>query len=108
MNIHWFKNPDNIVYAKEEDFVSNFAKETGIANLAEQVSQFRKEPTAEGLILKGVRRTSLKLFVPDLMFDEHLEMGENVWVYLGQNYPCYVLYRPWEVGEDDNGIRETN
>lgn len=94
MNIKWFKNPDNIVYAKAEDFIQNFSKETGIDDLEAKIAAFRKDPQRGGLSLQGKRRTSLKLMVPDLMFDEHLEMGENVWVYLGENYPCYCLY--WE------------
>lgn len=92
MNVNWFKNPDNIVYAEVSDFIPNFAKETGIDDLGKQIQAFREEPSAGGVTLQGKRRTSVKLIVPDLVFDEHLEMGENVWMYLGENYPCYCLY----------------
>ncbi|WP_130862920.1 hypothetical protein [Bacilliculturomica massiliensis] len=92
MNVKWFKDPDNIVYAEVSDFIPNFAKETGIADLAEKIDSFRREPSAGGATLTGKRRTSVKLFIPDLVFDEHLDMGENVWMYLGENYPCYCLY----------------
>lgn len=95
-NINWFKNPDHIVYAEITDFIPNFAKETGIADLAEQIEAFRKEPVKEGVMLTGKRRTSVRLFVPDLTFGEHLDMGENVWMYLGENYPCYCLYEKRE------------
>lgn len=100
MNINWFKNPDHVVYAEEEQFTEAFEKEAGIADLAEQIRRFREHPVQGGKILKGKRRTSLKLFIPDLEFDEHLELGENVWIYLGENYECYCLYQPLQQGED--------
>ena len=89
MNVNWFKNPDNVVYADAQEFIDNFAQETGISNLREKIEEFDAHPTREGVILKGRKRTSIKLFIPDLLFDEHIEMGENVWVYMGENYECY-------------------
>lgn len=94
MNISWFKNPDNLVYANVDEFCPTFAKETGISNLREEIEAFKANPTKEGKILKGEKRTSLKLMLPDLVFDEKLEMGDTVWVYLGENYEAYVLYWP--------------
>lgn len=94
MNIRWFKNPDNISYVDAEKFIPNFARETGIGDLREQIEDFMKNPVAEGKIINGKKRTSLRLLIPDLMFDERLEMGENVWIYLGEHNPCYCLYWP--------------
>ena len=96
MNVNWFKNPDNIVYAPLEYFADNFAKETGIPNLKDEIIAFRDNPTAEGKLLKGLKRTSLKLLVPNLTFDEKIEMGENVWLYMGEMSPAYCLYIPCE------------
>lgn len=92
MNINWFKNQDNVVYADTKQFVGNFAKETGIEELGEKIEEFKANPTAEGMTLIGKKRTSVKLLVPNLIFDEKLEMGENVWIYMGENYECYCLY----------------
>ena len=39
-----------------------------------------------------MKGTSLKLFVPDLVFEEKLDMGDTVWVYLGQTHVSYCLY----------------
>lgn len=94
MNVNWFKNQDNIAYVEAEAFIPNFAKETGILNLKEQIENFIQNPIAEGKIIQGKKRTSLKLLIPDLMFQEHLDMGENVWIYLGENQPCYCVYWP--------------
>lgn len=102
MNVNWFKNPDNVVYADAQEFIDNFAQETGISNLREHIENFDANPTKEGVILKGVKRTSIKLFIPDLYFDEHIEMGENVWVYMGENYESYCLYNISERGYFDN------
>ena len=38
----------------------------------------------------------MKLFIPDLVFDEHLDMGETVWLYMGEMNECYALFWPWE------------
>lgn len=92
MNINWFKNPDNVVYADTKEFVDNFAKESGIANLKEEIECFKAAPVAEGKMLTGKKRTSVKLFIPNLTFNEEIEMGENVWLYMGENYECYCLY----------------
>lgn len=95
MNVKWFQNPDHIVYVNAEEFLPRFAKEIGIPDLKDQVEAFRANPAADGITLKGQRRASIRLFVPNLMFDEPIEMGENVWIYLGENYECYSLYWPW-------------
>ena len=92
MNINWFKDQENVVYAETKEFIPNFAKETGISDLKEQIDEFQKNPSPEGKTLHGKRRTSLKLMIPNLVFKETLEMGDHVWVYLGDNYPCYCLY----------------
>ena len=41
-----------------------------------------------------VKRTSGRLFVPDLTFGEHIEMGENIFFYMGEMQECYVIYWP--------------
>ena len=33
-----------------------------------------------------------RLFVPDLTFGEHIEMGENIFFYMGEMQECYVIY----------------
>lgn len=30
--------------------------------------------------------------------EEKLDMGENVWVYMGELCPAYCLYTPWDQG----------
>lgn len=92
MNVEWFKNPDNIVYADADSFMDNFSKETGISNLREKVENFVKNPKKEGEVLTGRKRTSVTVFIPDLTFDEHIQMGENPWIYMGESYECYCIY----------------
>ena len=88
----WFENPDNVVYADIDEFADNFGKETGIDGLREKIEAFKADPVKEGINLKGRKRTSLKLFIPNMYFDEKMEMGDTVWAYLGENYECYCLY----------------
>ena len=63
MNLSWFKNPNNVVYANVDEFVDNFSKETGIENLRQKIEEFDAYPTKEGLVLKGRKeRQSSSLF----------------------------------------------
>ena len=96
MNVNWFKNPDNVVYADVNQFCDNFRKETGIEHLREKLDEFRDNPTAEGINIKGRKRTSLKVFIPNKYFDEPIDMGDSIWVYMGENYECYCIYWPQE------------
>ncbi len=96
MKINWFKNPDNVVYADINQFVDNWEKETGIADLRDKIEAFKANPVKEGVMLKGTKRTSMKMFIPDMYFEgeEKLDMGNTVWLYMGENYECYCLYWP--------------
>ena len=96
LNLTWIKNPDHVSYCKENEVLPRLARELGIADLAQQVEEFRTHPTAEGVNLKGKKRTTLKLFIPNLTFPEPVEMGENVWIYMGELCPAYCLCTPWE------------
>ena len=94
LRIGWLENPDNIVYADLEEFADNFGNEVGISNLKQEIIHFREHPTAEGVVLKGKKRSALKLFIPDMLFDKHIEMGENIFFYMGELSECYVIYWP--------------
>ena len=100
LNLTWIKNPDHVSYCKENEVLPRLARELGIADLAQQVEEFRTHPTAEGVNLKGKKRTTLKLFNPNLTFPEPVEMGENVWIYMGELCPAYCLFTPWETKEN--------
>ncbi len=99
LNLTWLKNTDHVSYCKEEDVLPRLSRELGIGDLAARVAEFRAAPSAEGVNLKGLKRTTIKLFVPNLMFDQPIEMGENVWLYMGELCPAYCLYTPWEDDE---------
>lgn len=94
MNVNWFKNPNNVVYAPVDEFADNFGRETGIPNLRQELEEFKKNPVAEGKNLKGERRTYLKLLIPDKLFDEKIYMGDCIWVFMGENYESYCIYWP--------------
>ena len=100
LNLTWIKNPDHVSYCKENEVLPRLARELGIADLAQQVEEFRTHPTAEGVNLKGKKRTTLKLFIPNLTCPEPVEMGENVWIYMGELCPAYCLFTPWETKEN--------
>ena len=92
MTLEWFKNPDHVVYVEKEKFVENFAKETGIPQLRREIEEFEARPVPEGKLIRGTKRTALRLLIPNLMFDGDMDMGDNVWIYLGEYYPAYCIY----------------
>lgn len=97
LNFEWLKNQDHIVYMNVEEFSERFAKEIKIDGLRQKLEDFKKSPVKEGVLLKGNKRSTCKLFIPDLYFEdkeEKLDMGDSVWVYMGDLYPCYSVYWP--------------
>ena len=92
MHVSWFKNEEHLVYINGETELPALEKALKFPGLTAAAAQLRDHPTAEGLTVKGPKRTSARLFVPDLVFDEHIEMGENVWVFIGETYPAYCIY----------------
>lgn len=96
LTLNFLKDEENVVYAPEAEIVPQLAADLLIPNLDETIERFRQSPVKEGLILKGGRRSSVKLFIPDLYFDRHIDMGENVWLYLGEMSPAYCVYRLWD------------
>lgn len=94
MNIAWFKDPKNLVYIDGTKPMDHFASQFQISNFEEELKAFHEHPAKEGKTLYGEKRTAVKLFVPDLTFEEHIEMGENIFVYSGVINPCYVFYFP--------------
>lgn len=95
LTLNFLKDEENVVYAPESEIVPQLAADLLIPNLDEAIERFRQSPVKEGLILKGGRRSSVKLFIPDLYFDRHIDMGENVWLYLGEMSPAYCIFHPW-------------
>ena len=92
LNIEWIKNENHVSYVEADRFFANFSKETGIHDLEKRVRDFVAAPTKEGIVLKGTRRTTARVFIPDYYFGEHIEMGENPWIFLGEMYPAYCIY----------------
>ena len=99
MNVAWFKNPDHVAYCTEEEILPKLSRALGMHALAQRVEAGRQEPSPEGENIKGRKRTTLKLMIPNLTFSEPVDMGENVWIYMGDLCPAYCLYTPWEDSE---------
>lgn len=95
------KNPERIEYCREEDVVPALAKKLQIPELSEYIRAFRDNPVKEGVTLRGARRTTAKLFMPNLYFGEEIEMGDSVWLYMGDLDPIYCIFVPWEEKQTD-------
>lgn len=91
MNITWFKNPDHLVYINAAKDLQHLESRLRLPGLAESAKKLHDAPFPEGYSIKG-RRTMARLFIPDLVFPEHIEMGENIFLYFGGMTECYVLY----------------
>ena len=92
MNINWFRDEDNLVYINAEKDLHRLEVQLQLPGLEEAATELYRNPTAEGLTLRGPRRTTARLFIPDLLFGKHIEMGENVFLYRGDMVECYVIY----------------
>lgn len=97
MNINCFTNPDNIVYSSMDRFISSFEREMKVGDLRYQIEAFREDPKQDGKLVLGLNRTSIRILIPKLMFEERFENDENIWVYAGRSHPCYCLEKtePW-------------
>lgn len=96
MRIHWFTEQDHLVYINGETQLAQLERTLGFPGLQQAAEELRRSPTPEGFTIKGPRRTSGRLFVPDLLFGRHIEMGENIFFYMGEMTECYVIYWPNE------------
>ena len=45
MNRTWFKDPDHVVYAVQDEVVPRLSRELGISDLDRRIEAFRKAPT---------------------------------------------------------------
>ena len=95
LTLNWLLNEDNVVYGKDEQLVPVLAKDLQIPDLQSKIDRFRADPVKEGVQLRGGRRSSVLLFIPDMYFDADIVMGGNVWLYLGEMRPAYCVYKPW-------------
>lgn len=92
MNAFWFTDPDHLVYVNAQTHLAELEQRLHLPGLTEATEELRDHPTKEGLTLKGPNRTTARLFIPDLLFPRHIEMGENIFLYRGEMAECYVLY----------------
>lgn len=96
LNLNWIKNEDHVVYGTDEELIPILSKDLFIPDLGKRICEFRENPVKEGVILKGGKRSSVLMFIPDMYFDDDIVMGGNVWLYLGDMMPAYCVYLPWE------------
>ena len=96
LNLNRIKNEDNVVYGTDEQLIPMLSRDLFIPDLGKKIQQFRENPVKEGVILRGGKRSSVLMFIPDLYFDDDIVMGGNVWLYLGEMMPAYCIYIPWE------------
>ena len=89
MRINWFKDENNLIYINGATQLTELEKTLHFPGLEEAANELRQHPTAEGFTIKGPKRTSGRLFVP-----EHIEMGENIFFFMGEMQECYVIYWP--------------
>ncbi len=91
MNVSWFKDQDHLVYINADKDLAELESRLKLPGLAEAAEHLHKHPTPDGYSIKG-RRTMARLFIPNMVFSEKIEMGENVFLYFGEMTECYVLY----------------
>lgn len=96
LTLNWLKNEDHVVYGTDEELIPLLAKRLVIPDLGKKIEHFRCAPAPEGVTLRGGKRSSVLLFIPDLYFNTDIPMGSSVWLYMGDMMPAYCIYVPWE------------
>lgn len=91
MNVNWFKDQDHLVYINADKGLAELETQLKLPGLAEAAENLHAHPSPEGYSIKG-RRTMARLFIPNMVFPEQIEMGENIFLYFGEMTECYVLY----------------
>jgi hypothetical protein len=94
LTLNWLKNEDNVVYGTDEQLIPMLSKELAVSDLGRRIELFRESPVKEGVTIKGARRSSALMFIPDMYFDTDMVMGANVWLYLGEMRPAFCIYVP--------------
>ena len=74
LKLDWLKDGDNVAYVDANEFIDNFEKEAGISKLRQAIEEFVANPTADGKTITGTKRTAVKIFIPDVSFDQHIEI----------------------------------
>ena len=96
LTLNWIKDENNVVYGTDEELVPILAKDLAIPDLQAKIDRFRDAPVKEGVTLRGGRRSSVLVFIPDLYFEDDIVMGANVWLYMGEMRPAYCVFKPWD------------
>lgn len=68
VGVNWLQNPNHVVYGRPEELLPRLSRDLGIPDLAERVDAFQRRPAPDGINIKGKKRTTLKLFIPNLLF----------------------------------------
>lgn len=92
MRINWFKDENNLVYINGATQLAELERTLRFPGLEEAANELRKHPTPEGLHHQGAwphQRPSVRA---DLAFGEHIQMGENIFFFMGEMQECYVIY----------------
>ena len=69
LSMQWLQNQDHIVYTKVDEFAGHFGMEMGIDDFRQKLEDFKANPVKEGIQLKGKKRSTFKMFIPDLYFE---------------------------------------
>ena len=101
LTLNWLKNTDHVVYGTDEQLIPMLSKDLVIPDLQRRIAQFRENPVKEGVTIRGGKRSSVLMLIPDLYFDDDIVMGSNVWLYLGDMMPAYCVYVPWDEAEKE-------
>lgn len=91
MKLEWFENADNMVYGNLDKLTDTLVRQTGQSQWRSQIEDFKENPTKDGLSLKLGEMTALFLFIPNLVFEKKLKLGNHVWVYFSETQECYCL-----------------
>ena len=91
MNIHQYLDQGNVIYMQENEVIAFLENKAGVSDFRQILDGFRRQPSKEGMLVRGSNRVTLRLCQPNLFLESPIQNGDRVWVLLGKTLGAYCL-----------------
>ena len=91
VNIHQYLDQGNVIYMKESEVIAFLENKAGVSDFRQILDGFRRQPSKEGMLVRGSNRVTLRLCQPNLFLESPIQNGDRVWILLGRTLGAYCL-----------------
>ncbi len=93
MRINWFKDENHLVYINGATQLAEL-EDVALSRPGGGGQRAAAASHGGGLHHQGPQAHQRAAVRADLTLGEHIEMGENIFFYMGEMQECYVIYWP--------------